>query len=375
MSKIAIIHYQPIEYYPPTTNLLDLLAEQNARTHVFTTVNNKGRKEYSRGNIKITRFQQPGKGFVLFRYYRYLLFYLGVLLRLIRMKPGKILYYETYSSFPVYLYLKYFNRKAELFIHCHEYFTPYWYDHYGISLKPHHLREKKFLYPRAKWISQTNDDRLNFFRQDHPYLKEEQLKVLPNYPPSSWQKFNKSGKMPGEVLRCVYVGSLSLKTTYLHEFCSWVLEQEGAVTMDIYAYNILPETKEYLQKLAGTSVRFFENGIEYDKIPDTLIKYDVGLLFYKAETLNVQYCAPNKLFEYLTCGLDVWFSKEMPGCYSFITTDTYPKVISVDFNDLKNFDYRSAINRIGLQAGNHIYSSENILQPLIEELAGNQSGS
>lgn len=50
MTKIAIIHYLPLEYYPPVTNLLDTLAgtqgNQFGSIKIFSCHNVKGREIY-----------------------------------------------------------------------------------------------------------------------------------------------------------------------------------------------------------------------------------------------------------------------------------------------------------------------------------------
>jgi hypothetical protein len=61
-------------------------------------------------------------------------------------------------------------------------------------------------------------------------------------------------------------------------------------------------------------INLFES-INYFKLPEVLIKYDVGLTIYKGFIPNYIYNVPNKVFEYLACGLKVWYSKDL------LTTD------------------------------------------------------
>ena len=143
------------------------------------------------------------------------------------------------------------------------------------------------------------------------------MEVLPNYPPEAWLQFLKHQKKVTAVLRTVYVGSLSLKDTYIKEYCEWVMEQKGAVIFDIYAYNLHQDTIDYLVNLNSQYINFIKEGIEYDKMPLVLRNYDVGLILYKALSKNYEYNAPNKLFEYMACGLEIWFSDKMKGCYPY----------------------------------------------------------
>jgi hypothetical protein len=102
------------------------------------------------------------------------------------MKPDIIYYYETYSAWPVYAYLRFFNLKARLFIHNHEYFDNNWYRKGMKLVNWYHRLEVNFLYERAEWISQTNHYRNELFAKDHPLISTKKLEVLRNFPPKKW---------------------------------------------------------------------------------------------------------------------------------------------------------------------------------------------
>lgn len=68
------------------------------------------------------------------------------------------------------------------------------------------------------------------------------------------------------------------------------------------------------------------NPIDYYELPKELIKYDIGLVLYKGHIPNYIYNVPNKVYEYLACGLQVWYSKDL------LTTDK----LNYNFNDIEN---------------------------------------
>jgi hypothetical protein len=232
-----------------------------------------------------------------------------------------------------------------------------------------HLLEKKWLYPRAVWNSQTNSDRLEFLHNDHPALQPETLKVMPNYPPQSWQKIMSIPKTSESFpLKIIYVGSLSFHNTYLKEFCNWVIKQDGLVLFDVYAFNLYNDVIEYLNQLKSPYINYFDKGIEYQEIPIVISKYDVGIVFYKAYSENVINCVSNKFYEYLACGLDVWFSTVMKSTHQHITADTFPKVIPVDFEKLAQFDWKAAIDKKDLTHQPSVYFCEEVYEELVREL-------
>jgi hypothetical protein len=60
-------------------------------------------------------------------------------------------------------------------------------------------------------------------------------------------------------------------------------------------------------------------------LPQVLSQYDVGLILYRCRTLNFVYNATNKLFEYLVCGLDVWYPPCMLGLKTYARSTIAPR--------------------------------------------------
>ena len=116
MKKIAILHLLPLEYYPPVTNLADLLAEEpDAKVLLLSSLNPVGREAYSAKGISIRRVVYPAyvKG-ALRKLFAFLSMFFSATLALIRFKPDVLLYYEPHSAYPAWLYTRYLNRSTRL---------------------------------------------------------------------------------------------------------------------------------------------------------------------------------------------------------------------------------------------------------------------
>lgn len=363
---LVIVHFSPIELYPPIQNLIRQWGDSR-KVMVITTTNATGNLrnfEVENSQVRITRIGRSGGAVnILNRYLTYSFFYIGALVMLIRLRPRKVLYYETISSLPVFLYRKYINRQASVFIHYHEYVSKEEISR-GMLLNKIFWKLEQWLLLKARWVSQTNTDRLEKFKEDiSPILIQGYL--LPNYPPSSWRSQPKEQlKSP---LRVVYVGALSLTTMYTREFAEWVLNNKGNVLWDIYSYNFTDDARNYLQSLS-TNLINLKPGIEYDDLRTLLVNYDVGIILYKGHIPNYVYNAPNKLFEYLTCGLDVWFPDIMVGCKPYMTFNKYPKVLSLNFNQLPQFDLEKAISRDNCSLNENTFFCEEALNDLLAKL-------
>mgnify|MGYP000887642636 CR=1 FL=1 len=320
----------PLEYYPPVTNFLNVIVKHAFFVKVWTTRNTKERLTYYNEKLKtVNRSPFPKQSDkVLKRLFKYFCFNIFCFIELVKYKPEAIIYYESYSVYPVFLYMKFFGNATKLYIHYHEYEDQENYKNGMKQVKYYHKLEKEFLYKKATWISQTNTDRIQMFASDHPKLPSEILKIMPNYPPKTWStQVNGKSKASKDIIRTVYIGSLSLKDTFIKEYCDWVLKQKGKVYFHIYAYNLHDDTILYLKSLNTDYIVFYTKGVEYNKMPTLLADYDIGLILYKAHTKNYKYNAPNKLFEYQACGLKVLYPDVMLGISPYDSSN----VISVNF--------------------------------------------
>lgn len=311
---------------------------------ISTKTSAAGMKEFKTvsGNVNVIRFGRLNKNDSAFlRLLNYGIFYICSLLKLLSSSPQKILYYETLSSFPVFVYKKYFNAKVDVLIHYHEYTSPAEYLN-GMRLVRYFHKMESYLYPKALWISQTNNDRLNMFIFDEELNSAKNVFVLPNYPPQEWQRHpTLKTELP---LKIVYVGALSLETMYTKEFVEWVRSKKGIVSFDIFSSNITNEARAFILAERSENINLHE-GIDYFSLPEKLPYFNVGIILYKGHIPNYIYNAPNKLFEYLSCGLDVWYPSVMKGCEEYNCSDTYPKVIPIDFMDINRFDFFRTIVR------------------------------
>lgn len=329
MNKLFIIHYYPIDYFPPVMNLIDSL-EENVDICVTTVRKSNSLAEYSCKKARIFHcLREDKKRNTFLILIQYALFNIYTLFKLIWYKPDVVLYYESISALSAYLYSRFVSHKVKLCIHYHEYMAFSEYDRPGMRLsKANHKLENSYLYQRATWISQTNEYRREFFMGDYPDVPKATCRLLPNYPPQKWLR--KVKPHTNDVVKCVYIGSLSLKDTYVLEFCQWISRQQGKVLFDIYSFNFHQETLEAVKSLRSPYIHFFSKGVKYSEIPHLLDRYDVGVLLYKAHTMNVKYCETNKFYEYLVCGLDVWYPKEMTLLHEMDKSIFAPRIVEMD---------------------------------------------
>lgn len=356
----------PLENYPPTLNFISNLKNNWHRINLtINTTDTLLDFKFNLDGIKIRRFNNPAHFKRSLRFFKYIYFHLTTLYNLIKDKPSKILYYETLSSFAPIIYCWLRGWKVDLLIHYHEYSTPEEYKKGMLTGRFFHWLEKK-IYNKAKWISLTNKYRVEKFIRDNAIKNEDIVKELPNYPPKSWAVIVNNKSKIHKPVKIVFIGSLANETMFYEEFANWVLNLRGEVIWDIYSQQISKDVLEHIKNY-GKDIISFKGYVNYKYLNKVLIQYDIGVILYRGHIDNFIYNATNKLFEYLACGLDVWFPEELLGAYDYITENTYPKVIKLDFKNLEQYKFDELISHEGLKYRPSNYFAENVYEPFIRD--------
>jgi hypothetical protein len=365
-SGICILHFQPVEKYPPVMNFINCLKEKTENFFVLTTKKNEHYNAFSAKNISIHRAGKQSSSSSK-RYLTYIHFNIFSLLLLLLKRPGHLLCYETLSVFPAYWYKKLFPG-TQVYLHFHEYYSVEEYSKFSGYVRFLYGLEKK-LYDKLEWVSHTNTDRVNLFKNDHPGIS--QVSILSNYPPQKWYKKSKHRLNSNSEIKFVYIGALSLSSMFTEKFARWVHQNNGKVSWDIYTDNYSHDAISFLKGLNSPFIRL-NNPVEYWAWPDILPTYDIGVVFYNGHIPNYIYNVPNKVFEYLSCGLQVWYSDSLKTCNTLLQTSLREYLKPISFNR----DYISSLTRTA-ETFNQLdfsfekfepYSAEVEYKPLIEKL-------
>jgi len=336
--KIALVHFQPLEHYPPVMNCIRDMEKKKLEGVSIISTNSKNNwfsatfPIFRLGNYTTSRWS---------RYWTYLYFNLTCLLYLCFYRPKKVLYYETYSAWPVYWYKKLFP-SIHVFIHFHEYVSDKEKKESSAYYKYLLVKETALL-KKAIWISHTNEDRMRFFQQDFPFVRKDQCYILPNYPPADWAiraQQIRANRQVSAVKRMVYVGAIGLNSTYIREIAEWINSQKGVYTLDIYCNSVEEGVFEFFHNLNSSFISI-NSAIPYYELPELLATYDIGLVLYKGIIPNHIFSIPNKVYEYLVSGLEVWYSEELISTNKFKQEYDIQQLISINFTNLISLQEKS----------------------------------
>ncbi|WP_178983480.1 glycosyltransferase family protein [Winogradskyella helgolandensis] len=340
--------------YPPLINILSYLDEHNIDYRLLS--NDDFRKTNSKTLNKLLNFWD---------YFGYTIKCFFFLIR----KPKNVLYFESVSAVPLAVYNRFFGlSKNNILVHYHEYFSVEDYKRQSFFERLGRKYELPLL-KKATWISHTNEDRLNLFKEDFSVLDKSQLCIMPNYPSEKWLKVNRietdaSLDEIKEPIRLVHIGSLSFEALFLNEVLDY-FGNDDRFTLDFYSrtdnVNIIDRINSY------NNINFL-GSIDYNNITDLNGKYDIGLVLYKGNSLNFTFNAPNKIFEYLALNMDVWCSSKLLTANKHMIKDSFPKMLMVDYENLNSFDITKAIERKGLFYKSSPYICEVVYNKLLVEI-------
>jgi hypothetical protein len=355
--------------------MINYLSEgnENCRIRVYTLHVGKKFKpfESTNGNVRVYRLgTDTSRKNPLIRFFIYLWHYSFSFFNCLFWSPSRLIYIESMSALVPIILKKYFIRDASLFIHYHEYMGP---DEYKRTSFLYHLHQMEVNnYEKAKWISHTNEDRMSLFLKDlgfeHKILP---IHIMPNFPSQEWAgnevKVQWKRNSP---LRLVYAGAVDLNNMFFPEFIDWVEKQDGDCTLDILSNQDPHIIDEHVR---ARNARFvtIRSSVSYFDLPGVLKQYDAGLILYKGNSKNFLYNAPNKLFEYLGVGLDVWYPANLEGIIPYIRTEKHPMVIPIDFTQLDRLRVESIYDGKSNNFEPTSYFAENVYVNLRKQLMKN----
>ena len=358
--QIVIFHFQPLEKYPPILNFIrDIEREGIEKVTVLSTRN---ANNWFKSSISIFRWGNVGFS-KWSRYTTYIIFNLFALCYLLIKRPSKVVYYETLSCWSVYWYKK-IRSNTKVFIHFHEY-TSEEEKNRGSAYYKNLLAKEAYLLQQANWVSHTNEDRMRLFRQDYPFLLVAQCHIFPNYPPADWTlraQQIRTNRVASDIIKLVYVGALGMHTTYIKELADWIQEQHGKYSLDIYTDNIEQEVTEFLQNLNSSFIQL-KAAIPYFDLPEVLAQYDIGMVLYKGHIPNYVYNVPNKVMEYLACGLGVLYSKELVSTSLIQKKFALTQMTAIDFMNSINISI-TVPNKSSIKNFEEIKNSTNLLNSI-----------
>lgn len=311
--EICVLHYLPVEEYPPLQNLMLAFCEQKEMNVVIFSGSLEANKCYSRllaDNITAFFFPYSKTGgwrskcdFVSF----------------IRKETVSRRFDCVFAFGDEFSGLVGSRMSAKVkALHLHE-LPPQsriWNKYVSKSLLLE-LVLLKLVIKQFDWVSQVTPKRAELFSRRF----KVQCRNLFNYPSASFAS-NIPERAVNDKLKIVYVGS-----------CNPVSIQVSILSMLSKLYgvelSVLPTNSEGLDYIAGLDGVQILRRVPYSELPNLLGQFDVGLVLYNGHSDNMRYGVPNKLIEYLRCGLHVVYHSALESVTDFVRAHQLNSVVHI----------------------------------------------
>ncbi len=206
-----------------------------------------------------------------------------------------------------------------------------------------------WIFRRADVVMHAEEQRLLYCQK--MYKSKAEHFLLENLPQGSAGTRLADKNRSGGPLRAVYLGAL-----LPDRCCEEVIKAFAGIPPEIASCDFIgfgapadeQSLKDLLSELKIAHVRFLPP-VKHSEMFEVLTQYDAGLAFYENINLNQYYCAPNKIYDYLACGVPV-ISNDYPGLKKVLEDNR----VGVCVHDITAASMQAALQKISTEnfAGN-----------------------
>ena len=168
---------------------------------------------------------------------------------------------------------------------------------------------------RCDAILHAEANRLEYFVRHYPVAGKPNV-LIENFP---YLREAPPARRPqqGQV-RVIYLGGIGPER-FTDEIIDAFAQLESSIQLDLVGFGSKAYEQVLERKLAANPLRNVRvrPPVPYARIPELLGNYDIGVALYRNTDLNNYYCAPNKVYDYLMCGLPV-IANRYPGLLSVL---------------------------------------------------------
>lgn len=121
--------------------------------------------------------------------------------------------------------------------------------------------------------------------------------------------------------------------------------------LGFYISNGADQTFDYLKVICSKNKNIkVLPPVKYFDLPLILTNYDIGLVLYKGHIPNYVYNVPNKVYEYLICGLEVWYSDKLVSTTKFVEKNNVYECEAINYESInkKKFEKRKKSENTGI---------------------------
>lgn len=311
MSQVSIISINPITNIPSLRFIVDFFIKKQFSINIteirISSLNNyydnikgvthtpiavfKNFNDYQKGITQLTKKKYSGA--------------VRALKSVLKAKQKNLIYTNDFQVVAMFFLLKKFYPSSKTKIIYHQY-----------ELIEEQLLGKlssllyKYVLKKAKQIDCAvfpEVNRLKYFAKKSA-LKIENTLLFPNTCLFQEESKTQSGylkNIPDNHFVVLHVGSVGGKQHYFESFIETIKELSNEENISfVFLGRTTKEIRDIIQKenLINT---YFIDSIPHEELASIYNRANLGVILYKGTSLNYEYCAPNKLYEFWSNGIPV----------------------------------------------------------------------
>jgi hypothetical protein len=170
------------------------------------------------------------------------------------------------------------------------------------------VKFRLFLRPIRKYIIEQNAKKIKAcytvsrglvsFYESEFGLKPTLIRSMPQ-----WQSSTSSNN-PEPNIKIVYLG-VAHPLRNLEKSIRLITQARSDIEVHLYLVGDKKYIEALMRQYKGLPQIFFHPAVDFDKINETLSKFDLGWCYFTPETENLRNALPNKFYDYIQAGLGV----------------------------------------------------------------------
>jgi glycosyltransferase involved in cell wall biosynthesis len=163
---------------------------------------------------------------------------------------------------------------------------------------------ERWIFPQLKTVFTVNNSIANLYQQDYGIRPQVFRNISPVHLPEKRKSREELG-LPSDKKIVINQGSGMNVDRGIEEAFAAVLEMPDTVLLLVGSGDVIPKLKAKVKEQKAKEKVIFVDRVPYQELLQYTLNADVGISLDKDTNINYRFSLPNKLFDYIHCGIPV----------------------------------------------------------------------
>jgi len=163
---------------------------------------------------------------------------------------------------------------------------------------------ERSIFPQLKTVFTVNNSIANLYQQDYGIRPKVFRNISPVVLPEE-RKTREELDLPTDIKIVINQGSGMNVDRGIEEAFEAVLDMPDTVLLLVGSGDVIPKLKAMVKDMKAEEKVIFVDRVPYQELLQYTLNADVGISLDKDTNINYRFSLPNKLFDYIHCGIPV----------------------------------------------------------------------